>query len=88
MLYPVRCFTCNACLPSDRYEAKLKQGCVSRTVLDALGVRRMCCRRMLITQPHALEDMMLEFPSVDRNESDQFLDVRCLVSDPRTVTCE
>lgn len=88
MLYPVRCFSCNACVPSDRYDARLKHGETSKTILDALGVTRMCCRRMLISHPHALEDMLLDYPNLNENQSELFLDVRCLVSNPREVGCE
>lgn len=88
MLFAVRCFTCNACLPADAYEAERLQGVAGKRALDALGVRRMCCRRMLMTHPPALEDSLLHYPAVDQKEPDLFLDIRCLTSAPRTIGCD
>ncbi|MCD6549571.1 DNA-directed RNA polymerase subunit N [Candidatus Micrarchaeota archaeon] len=51
MEFPVRCFTCGAVI-GDKYEEYLKR--VAETndpekVLDEMGIKRMCCRRMFIS---------------------------------------
>ena len=88
MLFPVRCFSCNACLPSDVYDAKLKQGVSAKDALDSLRIERLCCRRMLISHPHSLEESLMPYPNVDKTESELFLDIRCRISTPRTITCD
>lgn len=88
MLFPVRCFSCNACLPSDWYEHMRKQGLEGKQVLNSLGVERMCCRRMMMSHPHALEDSLMEYPNVDRCEPELFLDIRCHISQTRQVGCD
>ena len=88
MLFAVRCFTCNSCLPSDSYENLRKQGMEAKIVLNSLGVERMCCRRMLMSHPHALEDSLMDYPNVDKCESDLFLDIRCHVSQARQIGCD
>lgn len=88
MLFPVRCFSCNACLPSDSYEHMRKQGLESKQALNSLGVERMCCRRMMMSHPHALEGSLLDYPNVDKSEPELFLDIRCHTSEARQVGCD
>ena len=73
MLIPVRCFTCGKVVGDkyDRYlrmchelKAKVKeegQGerAVEAKVLDALGMRRYCCRRMFLTHIDLAERLLL-----------------------------
>ena len=88
MLFPVRCFTCNALLPSDTFDAHRKNGMDTFHSLNATNTRRMCCRRMLLSYPHALESSLLNYPNVNETEAEMFLDIRCLVSNPRDITCD
>ncbi|MDX1371355.1 MAG: DNA-directed RNA polymerase subunit N [Nitrososphaeraceae archaeon] len=51
MLIPVRCFTCGG-LIADKYadyKERVKSGEQESKVLDSLGIKRYCCRRMLIS---------------------------------------
>lgn len=47
----VRCFTCGTVTGNkwEKYVALLKAGNNQTKALDALGLRRPCCRRMLLT---------------------------------------
>lgn len=50
MLVPVRCFTCGS-LIADKYQAylnRVKAGDDSAKIMDDLGVKRYCCRRMFL----------------------------------------
>ncbi len=51
MLPPVRCFTCGAPLGHlwKPFVERVSRGEDPEKVLDDLGVRRYCCRRMLFT---------------------------------------
>ena len=73
MLIPVRCFTCGKVLKKYK-DSKCKLGGVSiaiknwifwrvlikkvREALDALRIKRYCCRRMLLTHVDVLEKLL------------------------------
>ena len=64
-MFPVRCYTCNAVL------AHLHVSFVERrkhdsNALDALGVERMCCRRMFLTHVDSLVRNQLAYPNSNR----------------------
>ncbi len=49
-MIPVRCFTCGKIISNvwEEYRERVKKE-ESAKVLDDLGIKRYCCRRMLIT---------------------------------------
>ena len=51
MIIPIRCFTCGKVIGNkwERYIELLGQGKSNSEVLDELGMKRYCCRRMLIS---------------------------------------
>ena len=51
MLIPVRCFTCGTLIADKdvEYQKRIKAGENPKKVLDEMGVKRYCCRRMLTT---------------------------------------
>ncbi len=61
MLMPIRCFTCGAVV-ADKWEEYDKR--VNKNnedpgkVLDDLGVKRYCCRRMFLSNNDLLEEFM------------------------------
>ena len=60
MLIPVRCFTCSN-LVSDKFEEyqnKVKSGEEPAKVLDSLGIKRYCCRRMLLTTVETIQQVL------------------------------
>ncbi len=60
MLYPIRCFSCGALL-GDKYEkfnALVKKGVSPADALDRLGVKRYCCRRMILSQFSVLDKLL------------------------------
>ena len=60
MLVPVRCFTCGN-LVSDKFEEyqnKVKSGEEPAKVLDLLGIKRYCCRRMLLTTVETIQQVL------------------------------
>ncbi len=52
MIIPVRCFSCGAPVSAlyEKYSERVRKGEDAGKVLDSLGVKRYCCRRMLISQ--------------------------------------
>ncbi len=64
MMIPVRCFTCGM-LIGDKFapfQARVKAGEDPAKVLDDLGIKRYCCRRMLISSVDVI-DQVLPFHS-------------------------
>ena len=88
MLPPPRCFTCNLVLPFPEYEDLCLRRVACADAFAALGVARMCCRRMLMTHPPALEASLMSYPTLDTADPELFLDVRQRVAAPREVGCE
>lgn len=64
-MFPVRCFTCGAPIGHlwDEYIARVKKGEPPGKVLDDLGVKRYCCRRMFLSHVE-ISDEILHFPRI------------------------
>jgi DNA-directed RNA polymerase subunit N len=60
MIIPVRCFTCGRVIGSDYEEFKhrVDGGEDPGKVLDSMGIRRYCCRRMLLSHIDLMDDVM------------------------------
>ena len=77
MLEPVRCFTCGKVVGDKRKQfaqiverERQKEGSTDgktaeHAALDALGLRRYCCRRMLLTHVDVTEKLL----AFERDES-------------------
>ena len=60
MIVPVKCFSCGKVI-GDAYEEFAKRvgaGEDPKKVLDDLGIKRYCCRRMLFTQADLMDEIM------------------------------
>lgn len=58
---PIRCVTCNAILHFKMYE-DISVNKSSKESLKEMGVKRFCCRRMYISHPVELEELIRTFP--------------------------
>jgi DNA-directed RNA polymerase subunit N len=59
-MIPIRCFTCGN-LIGDKFsdfETKVKSGEDPGKVLDDLGLKRYCCRRMLISSVDVIDQVL------------------------------
>ena len=59
-MIPVRCFTCGKVISSvwDEYKKRVREKKESpREVLDDLGIKRYCCRRMLLTHVELIDTL-------------------------------
>lgn len=69
MMIPVRCFTCGAVI-ADKYERYLRlvdEGLDPDKALDKLGVKRYCCRRMIVSQADVI-DLLLKHAKYQKRE--------------------
>jgi DNA-directed RNA polymerase subunit N len=60
MIIPVRCFTCGR-LVGDRWEEfarRIKTGESASDVLDSLGIKRYCCRRMILSNVEIIDEVL------------------------------
>lgn len=61
MMIPVRCFTCGS-LIGDKYERFLElidKGVEPKAALDELGLKRYCCRRMILSHIDIIDDFIV-----------------------------
>ena len=60
MIIPVRCFTCGKVV-SDSFESfiqRIELGEEPKDILNALGIDRYCCRKMIIAHADLIDDVM------------------------------
>ena len=61
MMMPVRCFSCGAVVADkwDDYDKKVNKDHVAADkVLDEMGVKRYCCRRMFISNVELIDEFI------------------------------
>eukprot|EP01115_Flamella_aegyptia_P000168 TRINITY_DN102322_c0_g1_i1.p1 TRINITY_DN102322_c0_g1~~TRINITY_DN102322_c0_g1_i1.p1 ORF type:complete len:72 (+),score=4.43 TRINITY_DN102322_c0_g1_i1:112-327(+) len=60
MIIPVRCFTCGKVIGNkwEKYLQLLTTDYTEGQALDSLGLRRYCCRRMLLTHQDLIQKLL------------------------------
>ena len=60
VLIPVRCFTCGSLIADkmERYKEAIERGEDAGEILDVLGIKRYCCRRMLLTSVETIHQIV------------------------------
>ncbi|TBR26176.1 MAG: DNA-directed RNA polymerase subunit N [Candidatus Nitrosotenuis sp.] len=68
MLIPVRCFTCGNLIADkhEDYQNRIKAGEEPAKVLDSLGFKRYCCRRMLMTSVETIQQIIPFYEAIQR----------------------
>jgi len=68
MLIPVRCFTCGGLIADKHgeYSNRVKAGEDPAKVMDSLGVKRYCCRRMLISNVDTIYQIIPYYEALRR----------------------
>ena len=70
MIVPVRCFTCGK-LIGDQWEEfarRVKAGENAGEVLDSLGIKRYCCRRMLLSHTEIIDEVLRFYEEAERRK--------------------
>ena len=73
MIIPIRCFTCGS-LIADKWEEFVKRvraGEDPRKVLDDLGVKRYCCRRMLLSHVELIDEL-IRFETMRQQRAEEY----------------
>ena len=74
MIIPVRCFSCGKVI-GDKwkpYVERISTGEKPKDVLDDLGLKRYCCRRMLITHVEIIDEI-LKLYQIRKKDPERFL---------------
>src|SRR2546425_6964684 len=60
MIIPVRCFTCGKVVGSafPAFIERTRGGEAPRKVLDELGLKRYCCRRMVLSHAELIDEVL------------------------------
>jgi DNA-directed RNA polymerase subunit N len=60
MMIPIRCFTCGNLIGDkfNAFQARVKGGEEPSKVLDELGLKRYCCRSMLISSVDVIDQVL------------------------------
>jgi DNA-directed RNA polymerase subunit N len=72
MLVPVRCFTCGNLIADkfEDYQTKVKSGEAPSKVLDSLGIKRYCCRRMLLTSVETIQQIIPFYEAIHKRHNE------------------
>ena len=59
MIIPVRCFSCGFPISAfyEEFKKRVSAGEDAGKVMDELGIKRYCCRRMLLSQTDVIKDI-------------------------------
>lgn len=60
MIMPVRCFSCGKVLGGlyEEFKERTQKGEDAGKVLNDLGVKKYCCRKMILTHAETIDDIM------------------------------
>jgi DNA-directed RNA polymerase subunit N len=70
MIIPIRCFSCGF-LIGDKWEdfaRRVKEGEDAGKVMDSLGVKRYCCRRMLLSHVEVIDEILKFFEEAGKRK--------------------
>lgn len=73
MIIPVRCFTCGK-LVGDQWEefsSRVKAGEQAKDVLDSMGLKRYCCRRMLLANVEIIDEVLHFYEEAEKRKDDR-----------------
>ena len=60
MMFPIRCFSCGALIADkwEEYARRVEEGEHPGKVLDDLGIKRYCCRRMFLSHYEYFDEIV------------------------------
>ena len=70
LIIPIRCFTCGK-LIGDKWEEfarRVKMGEDAGDVLDSLGIKRYCCRRMLLSHVEIIDEVLRFYEEAEKRK--------------------
>ena len=74
MIIPVRCYSCGKVIGHlwDKYQSSLTNGVTSDEALTNIGLKRYCCRRMVLSHVDLIDKLLMYSKDVEvENEYEQ-----------------
>jgi DNA-directed RNA polymerase subunit N len=70
MLVPIRCFTCGGVIGDKYYKfaKRIKEGEDPKEILDSLGLKRYCCRRMVLANVDIIDQILPYYEAIARRK--------------------
>jgi DNA-directed RNA polymerase subunit N len=70
MIIPVRCFTCGKLIGDvwEEFARRVKIGEDASEVLDSLGIKRYCCRRMLLSHIEIIDEVLRFYEEAEKRK--------------------
>lgn len=70
MIIPVRCFTCGKVVGDvwEEFARRVKAGENAGEVLDSLGIKRYCCRRMLLSHVEIIDEILRFYEEAEKRK--------------------
>jgi DNA-directed RNA polymerase subunit N len=70
MIIPVRCFTCGKLIGDvwEEFARRVKTGENPGKVLDSLGIKRYCCRRMLLSHVDIIDEVLRFYEEAEKRK--------------------
>jgi len=70
MIIPVRCFTCGKVVADvwEEFARRVKAGEDAGEVLDSLGIKRYCCRRMLLSHVEIIDEILRFYEEAEKRK--------------------
>jgi DNA-directed RNA polymerase subunit N len=70
MIIPVRCFTCGKLIGDvwEEFARRVKTGENPDEVLDSLGIKRYCCRRMLLSHVDIIDEVLRFYEEAEKRK--------------------
>ena len=61
MIIPIRCYSCGKIIGDkwNKYQTLLQKGVSADQALTELGLRRYCCRRMILSHVNLIDKLLL-----------------------------
>lgn len=68
MIIPIRCFTCGKLIGDlwEEFARRVKAGENAAEVLDSLGIKRYCCKRMLLSHMDILDEVLRFYEEAEK----------------------
>ena len=83
----MRCFTCNHAIGHMwQHYMEMRQTEDGKACLDNLNLKRICCRRMLLSHVPVTDDL-IDFPAIDQVLDECGTVFMCQAHEKRTVSC-
>jgi DNA-directed RNA polymerase I, II, and III subunit RPABC5 len=72
-MIPVRCFSCNKIIANkwEPYQSYLSNGKSAKEALDILGLKRYCCRRMILCHVDLIDKLLIYDEATENTDEEK-----------------